>query len=53
MSSPGCRVFKSKDQIPRVNSGLGVAILSTNKGIISDRTAKKLGVGGELICTVS
>ncbi len=53
VSSPGARVFKAKDEIPKVNDGLGVAILSTNKGIISDRTAKKLGVGGELICIVS
>ncbi|MGE3320537.1 MAG: 30S ribosomal protein S8 [Candidatus Berkiella sp.] len=53
VSSPGARVFKAKDEIPKVNDGLGVAILSTNKGIISDRTAKRLGVGGELICTVS
>lgn len=53
VSSPGSRVFKAKDQIPRVNNGLGIAILSTNKGIISDRTAKELGVGGEIICTVS
>jgi len=53
VSRPGLRVFKGKDEIPKVNGGLGVAILSTNKGIVSDRTARELGVGGEILCTVS
>jgi small subunit ribosomal protein S8 len=53
VSRPGLRVFKGKDEIPKVNGGLGVAILSTNKGILSDRAARELGVGGEILCTVS
>jgi small subunit ribosomal protein S8 len=53
VSRPGLRVFKGKDEIPKVNGGLGVAILSTNKGVVSDRTARELGVGGEILCTVS
>ncbi|MBV1871683.1 MAG: 30S ribosomal protein S8 [Gammaproteobacteria bacterium] len=53
VSRPGLRVFKGKDEIPVTNGGLGVAILSTNKGIVSDRAARQLGVGGEVLCTVS
>ena len=53
VSRPGLRVFKGKNEIPKVNGGLGVAILSTSKGIVSDQAARKLGVGGEILCTVS
>ena len=52
MSRPGLRQYKSKDDIPQIKDGLGVVILSTNKGVMTDRTARAAGVGGELICTV-
>ncbi|HET97408.1 MAG TPA: 30S ribosomal protein S8 [Desulfurivibrio alkaliphilus] len=51
-SKPGCRVYVKYDQIPKVMSGLGVAILSTSKGIMSDRQAREQQVGGELLCEV-
>ncbi|MBF0438356.1 MAG: 30S ribosomal protein S8 [Magnetococcales bacterium] len=51
-SRPGRREYVAKDEIPRVYQGLGIAILSTSKGVISNRQARKLGVGGELLCTV-
>ena len=49
ISKPGLRIHAGKDEIPRVLGGLGVAILSTNKGVITDREARKLGVGGEVL----
>jgi small subunit ribosomal protein S8 len=52
VSKPGGRVYKKSSDIPVVKSGLGVAILSTSKGIITDSVARKAGVGGEIICTV-
>jgi small subunit ribosomal protein S8 len=52
ISKPGGRVYKKSSDIPVVKSGLGVAILSTSKGIITDTVARKAGVGGEIICTV-
>ncbi len=52
-SKPGCRVYRGKDGLPRVMGGLGVAIVSTSKGIMSDRKCRTESVGGELICTVS
>ena len=52
ISRPGLRQYKSKDDIPTVKGGLGIVILSTNKGVMSDRTARAQGVGGELICSV-
>lgn len=52
MSRPGLRQYKSKDDIPEVKGGLGVVILSTNKGVMTDRAARAAGVGGELICSV-
>ncbi|MBF0611088.1 MAG: 30S ribosomal protein S8 [Magnetococcales bacterium] len=51
-SRPGCRKYVAKDAIPRVYQGLGIAVLSTSQGMMSSRKARKLGVGGELICTV-
>jgi small subunit ribosomal protein S8 len=51
-STPGCRWYVGKDRIPKVLNGLGVSILSTSRGVMSDRDARKLGVGGELICQV-
>jgi small subunit ribosomal protein S8 len=53
VSKPGCRVYSSKDDLPRVMGGLGVAIVSTSLGVISDRKCRQENVGGELICTVS
>ena len=51
-SRPGQRIYVSSQDIPRVLDGLGISILSTSKGVISNKTAKKLKVGGELLCEV-
>jgi small subunit ribosomal protein S8 len=51
-SRPGLRKYVGKAEIPRILNGLGVAILSTSKGILTDRTARREGVGGEIICSV-
>lgn len=51
-SRPGQRAYVKHDQIPKVRSGLGIAILSTSSGLMSDRAARKAGVGGELVCEV-
>lgn len=53
VSRPGLRVYKRKDELPRVLGGLGVAIVSTSKGIMTDRAARKAGLGGEVIGLVS
>jgi small subunit ribosomal protein S8 len=53
ISRPGLRVYKSAGELPRVKEGLGVAIVSTNKGIMSDRAARAAGIGGEVLCSVS
>ena len=52
ISKPGLRIYAQKDKLPRVISGLGIAIISTNKGIVTDKEARKLGVGGEVIAYV-
>ena len=52
VSRPGLRIYKDSDSVPIVNGGLGVAIVSTNKGVMTDRLARKEGIGGEVICTV-
>jgi small subunit ribosomal protein S8 len=52
-SKAGCRVFRGVEEIPKVLNGLGIAILSTNRGVLSDRKCKEMKVGGELLCTVS
>ncbi len=52
ISKPGGRVYVKSDDIPKVKNGLGIAILSTSKGILTDKAAREAGVGGELICTV-
>ncbi len=52
ISSPGLRSYKGKDGLPKVRSGLGVAIVSTSKGVMTDRAARQAGVGGEVLCTV-
>ena len=51
-SSPGLRLYVGKDEIPRVLNGLGVAIMSTSKGVMAGRSAAEQGVGGEVLCTV-
>ena len=53
VSTPGLRIYKAKDQLPKVKDGLGVAIVSTSQGVMSDKNARKLGLGGEVICLVS
>ena len=53
VSRPGLRIFKSCDELPVVLNGLGVAIVSTSKGVVSGRTAKAQGHGGEVICVVA
>ena len=52
ISKPGLRVYAKADRVPKVLGGLGIAILSTSKGVITDKEARKLGVGGEVICYV-
>ncbi|WP_120997524.1 30S ribosomal protein S8 [Stutzerimonas urumqiensis] len=52
ISRPGLRQYKSVDQLPKVRGGLGVSIVSTNKGVMTDRAARAAGVGGEVLCTV-
>lgn len=52
ISKPGRRVYVGKDKIPKVMGGLGVAILTTSRGILSDRTCRRDGVGGEVLCYV-
>lgn len=53
VSRPGLRVYKGKDELPKVLGGLGVAIVSTSKGVMSDRAARASGQGGEVLCVVS
>ena len=52
ISKPGLRVYARKDAVPRVLGGLGIAIISTSRGIMTDKKARKLGLGGEVICYV-
>lgn len=52
ISKPGLRVYANKDEVPRVLGGLGIAILSTSKGIVTDKQARSMGIGGEVLCYV-
>lgn len=52
LSKPGCRVYKGVEELPRPLQGLGIAIVSTSKGVMSDRKARTERVGGELLCTI-
>ena len=52
VSSPGCRVYKGKDEIKRFKNGYGTIIVSTSKGVLSNEDAYKVGVGGEILCSV-
>ena len=53
VSRPGLRIYKGRDDIPQVMNGLGVAIVSTSRGVMTDRRARSQGVGGEVICYVA
>ena len=53
VSKPGCRVYRSVTEFPRVMQGMGISVLSTSKGVLSDRQAKAQNIGGELLATVS
>ena len=52
ISKPGLRVYAKKEELPRVLGGLGIAVISTSQGVMSDKTARKLGLGGEVIAYV-
>jgi small subunit ribosomal protein S8 len=52
ISKPGLRIYKSKNELPKVLGGLGIAIVSTSNGVMTDRAARAIGHGGEVICTV-
>ncbi|HCX63788.1 MAG TPA: 30S ribosomal protein S8 [Eubacteriaceae bacterium] len=52
ISKPGLRVYSKNTDIPKVLNGLGIAIISTSKGVVTDKTARKIGVGGEVLCYV-
>jgi small subunit ribosomal protein S8 len=52
-SKPGCRVYRGVDQLPKILNGMGIVVISTSKGVMSDRRARENNVGGELLCTVS
>lgn len=53
VSRPGLRIFKGKDELPRVQGGLGIAVVSTSHGVMSDQKARQQGVGGEIVCYVA
>jgi len=53
ISRPGLRIYKASDELPKVQGGLGIAIVSTSKGVMSDRAARAAGEGGEVLCYVS
>ena len=52
VSKPGCRIYVSSDRLPRVLNGLGISILTTSKGVVSNKKAQKLSIGGEVLCHV-
>lgn len=52
ISKPGCRIYCTKDDIPLVMNGLGIAIISTSKGVLTDQRCRELGVGGEVLCYI-
>jgi len=53
ISRPGLRIYKANDELPKVQNGLGVAIVSTSRGVMSDRAARAAGEGGEVLCYVT
>lgn len=52
VSKPGRRIYVKKDKLPKVKSGMGIAVISTSKGLITDKEARSLGIGGEVICYI-
>jgi len=52
VSKPSCRIYTKGDSIPQIRNGYGISIISTPKGLLTDRQARKLGVGGEILCSV-
>ena len=52
ISKPGLRVYASKDELPKVLNGLGIALISTSKGIVTDKKARELGIGGEVLAYI-
>lgn len=52
ISKPGLRIYKSRDELPKVLGGLGIAVVSTSNGVMTDRAARAIGHGGEVLCTV-
>ena len=52
ISKPGCRVYVHSDELPSVRNGLGVALISTSKGVMTDKSARRWQIGGEVLCTV-
>lgn len=52
VSKPGLRVYRGGEEVPRSQNGLGIVILSTSKGVMTDKEARKLNVGGEILCTI-
>ncbi|WP_456434244.1 30S ribosomal protein S8 [Thermosulfuriphilus sp.] len=52
ISKPGRRIYRAKDELPKIRNGFGIAIISTSRGIMTDHEARKIGVGGEVICAV-
>jgi len=53
VSRPGLRIYKSCSDLPKIQNGLGIAVISTSKGLMTDRAARKLGIGGEVVCYVA
>jgi small subunit ribosomal protein S8 len=52
VSRPGIRTYQSSEKLPRINNGLGIAIISTSKGLMTDKQARKENIGGEVLCTI-
>lgn len=53
ISRPGLRIYKKKDMLPKIMAGMGIAVVSTSKGVMTDHKARKYGLGGEIICCIS
>lgn len=53
VSRPGLRIYKKRGELPKIMNGLGIAVVSTSKGVMTDRAARKAGMGGEIICYVA
>jgi len=51
-STPGLRMYRGREKLPKVRAGLGIAVISTNKGVMTERAARAAGIGGEVLCTV-